>query len=150
MYSIILAIHNIVRWVVIILGIFALVRAYIGFLGNRDWTEIDRRIGVFFSVAVDTQLLIGLILYLFLSDITKIIFSDFSAAMSNDGIRFFALEHAFYMILAVVFVHLGSLLPRRVEESRAKFARAAIWFTLTFLVVILGMPWFRPLFPGIN
>lgn len=143
-------IHNLVRWVVIILGILALVRAYMGFLGNREWTERDRKIGIFFAVSIDIQLLIGLILYLFLSDITRTIFRDFSAAMSNEGIRFFALEHAFYMILAVVFVHLGSMLPRRVEDSRAKFARAAIWFTLTFLVIILGMPWFRPLLPGLG
>lgn len=143
-------IHNLVRWVVIILGILALVRAYMGFLGNREWTERDRKIGIFFAVSIDIQLLIGLILYLFLSDITRTIFRDFSAAMSNEGIRFFALEHAFYMILAVVFVHLGSMLPRRVDDSRAKFARAAIWFTLTFLVIILGMPWFRPLLPGLR
>lgn len=143
-------IHNLVRWVVIILGILALVRAYMGFLGNREWTERDRKIGIFFAVSIDIQLLIGLILYLFLSDITRTIFRDFSAAMSNEGIRFFALEHAFYMILAVVFVHLGSMLPRRVDDSRAKFARAAIWFTLTFLVIILGMPWFRPLLPGLG
>lgn len=150
MYSIILAIHNVLRWVVIILGILAVARAYIGFLGNLEWTERDRKIGTFFAVSIDVQLLLGLFLYIFVSDITRTIFRDFSAAMSNEGIRFFVLEHAFYMILAVVFAHLGSLLPRRVEDSRAKFARSAIWFTMTFLVIILGMPWSRPLFPGLG
>lgn len=147
MYSIILAIHNIVRWVVLIIGVVALVRVYVGFLGNRDWGELDRRLGIFFSSAVDIQLLLGIILYFFLSPITRTIFSEFSEAMSSAGIRFFVLVHPFYMILAVVFAHLGSILPRRVDESRAKFARAAIWFTLAFAVIMLGIPWSRPLFP---
>lgn len=150
MYTVILAIHNVVRWVVIILGILALVRAYMGFLANLDWTERDRIIGTFFAVSIDIQLLLGLVLYFFLSDITRTIFRDFSAAMSNEGIRYFVLEHTFYMILAVVFAHLGNLLPRRVDDSRMKFARSAIWFTLTFLLIILGMPWFRPLIPGLG
>jgi hypothetical protein len=96
------------------------------------------------------QLLLGLILYFFLSNITRTIFTEFSAAMSNEGIRFFAFEHVFFMILAVIFAHLGTILPRKVEQSRAKFARAAIWFTLTFLVLMLGIPWSRPLFPVLS
>lgn len=150
MYTAILAIHNVLRWVVILLGVLALIRSYVGFLGNRQWGNIDRKIGVFFSSAIDLQLLLGLILYFFLSTVTRTVFTDFSAAMANDGTRFFVLEHVFFMILAVVFVHLGSILPRKVEQSKAKFARAAIWYTLTFLVIMLGVPWFRPLFPGLS
>jgi hypothetical protein len=149
MYPVILAFHNILRWVVIILGILALARAYIGFLGNRTWSDSDRKIGVFFSSGIDLQLLLGLILYFFLSDITRVVFTDFSAAMSGEVTRFFVLEHAFYMLLAVVFGHLGVILPRRVEKSKSKYARAAIWFTLTFLMLMLGIPWNRPLFPGL-
>jgi uncharacterized membrane protein YozB (DUF420 family) len=150
MYTAILAIHNVLRWVVVLLGVIALIRAYVGFLGNRQWSDSDRKIGVFFASAIDMQLLIGLILYFFLSDITRTIFTDFSGAMANGGVRFFVLEHALYMVLALVFVHLGSILPRKVEQSKAKFARAAIWFTLTFLVLMLGIPWFRSLFPGLS
>jgi uncharacterized membrane protein YozB (DUF420 family) len=150
MYPVILAIHNILRWVVLFFGIIALVQAYSGFLGNRTWSESDRKIGIFFSTMLDLQLLFGLILYFFLSDITRMIFTDFSAAMSGEVTRYFAIEHVLTMILAVVFAHLGTILPRRAEESKVKYARAAIWFTLTFLVLMLGIPWFRPLFPGLG
>lgn len=149
MYPILLAVHNIVRWVALILAILAAVRAFIGWFGNRDWTDRDRKIGVYFTSAMDIQLLLGLLLYIFFSPITKAAFQDFGAAMSNEGLRFFALEHAFYMILAVVFAHLGSIFSKRAEEPVKKHRMAAIWFGLSLIIILIGMPWMRPLLPGL-
>jgi hypothetical protein len=54
------------------------------------------------------------------------------------------------MLLALVFAHLGSMLPRRAKEAVAKHRMAAIFFTLTVLFILFGMPWMRPLFPGLG
>lgn len=145
MYAVVLSIHNILRWVVLILGVIALVRALVGWFGRRDWTQADRRWGSFFAISLDIQLLLGLLLYFFLSPLTTQALQDFGAAMGNDQTRFFALEHALYMVLAVVFAHLGSVLARRAPEDVARHRRAAIWFGLALVVIFLGMPWFRPL-----
>ncbi len=82
------------------------------------------------------------------SPITKGAFNDFGAAMGIKDIRFFAIEHVFYMVLALVFVHLGSALPKKVDVDQSKFKRAALWFGLALLIVLAGIPWGRPLFPG--
>jgi hypothetical protein len=148
-YPIVLAVHNVIRWVVILLGVMAVFRSVSGIVGSKEWSDTDRKIGVFFASAIDTQLLLGLILYIFLSPITRAAFNDFGAAMGNPGLRFFALEHAFYMILAVVFAHLGTILPKRAADSKAKFQRSALWLGLAVVVVLLGIPWMRPLFPGL-
>jgi hypothetical protein len=68
--------------------------------------------------------------------------------MGNADLRFYGLEHALYMLLAVVAAHLGSILPRRAATSRAKFTRAAIFFVLALLLLLLGMPWSRPFLPS--
>jgi hypothetical protein len=149
MYLVMLAIHNVVRWVVLVLLILVTVRAYLGWFGKRDWTERDRKFGSFASMALDIQLLLGLLLYIFFSPITRAAFQNFGQAMGVADLRFFAFEHAFYMLLAVVFAHLGSILSRKATESVAKHRLAAIWFTLALLLIILGMPWARPLFPGL-
>ena len=81
MYAFILAVHNILRWVILILMILALVRAFWGWFGKRDWTSTDGRVGTFYSVALDIQLLVGLILYFVLSPITRIAFSDFGEVL---------------------------------------------------------------------
>jgi hypothetical protein len=148
MYPIVLAIHNIVRWVVVIVGIIAVVRGLIGWLGKREWSSTDRTLGMVFTSAIDIQLLLGLFLYVFLSPITKSMFQNLSQAMSNPGMRFFGLEHAFFMILAVVLAHVGSALSKRASETTAKHRAAAIWFGLALIVVLLGMPWMRPLLPA--
>ena len=148
MYPFLLAVHNILRWVVVLLAIWALARAYFGWLGRRDWTVNDRRAGSFYSISLDVQLLIGLILYFLLSPITRQALSNLAAAMGNDTLRFFGLEHILYMVAAVILAHVGTATSRRAEEATAKHRRAAIWFTLSVLAILLGMPWFRPLLPG--
>jgi hypothetical protein len=148
MYEFILAVHNILRWIVLILLVIALVRAFWGWFGKREWTPTDGKVGMFYSVSLDIQLLLGLILYFVLSPITRIAFSDFGAVMGNSDLRFFVLEHLLMMVLAVIFAHVGVATAKRVDDSQIKFRRTAIWFSLSLIVILVGMPWFRPLLRG--
>ena len=150
MYPFILGLHNLVRWVALILAIVATVGSFLGWFGKRQWSERDRKIGSFFGMAMDIQLLLGLLLYFVFSPITRTAIADFGAAMGVADLRFFGMEHAFYMILAVVFAHMGSILSRKAPESKAKFQRAAIFFGLSLLLMLLGMPWTRSLIPFIG
>jgi hypothetical protein len=149
MYPILLAVHNIVRWVALILAILASVRAFIGWFGQRDWSDRDRKIGLFYTSSMDIQLLLGLLLYIVFSPITRTALQDFGSAMSAEGVRFFALEHAFYMVLAVVCAHLGNIFSKRAAEPDKKHRMAAIWFGLSLLLILIGMPWMRPFLPGL-
>ena len=145
MYEIVLTIHSIVRWVALILVALATLFALIGWLGRREWTDRDRKIGVFTTIALDIQLLLGLILYFFLSPITRTALQDFGAAMGSADLRFYGLEHALFMTLAVISAHIGSALSKKAPESRAKFIRAAIFYGLALLLILLGIPWSRGL-----
>ena len=148
MYSIFLAIHNFFRWIVIILAVLALVRTYMGWLGNRNWTERDRRIGSFLAMSVDIQLLLGLILYIFLSPLTTRLFQDFGSAMQDPTIRFFGIEHLFYMLVAVVLIHVGNSRAKRADQSTTKFRNAALFYSLAILLILIAIPWSRPLLRG--
>ena len=148
MYQIVLAIHNILRWIVLVLAVVALLQAYIGWIGKREYTEIDRKAGVFFSISLDIQVFLGLLLYVFLSPITRTAFQDFSTAMTIPEINFFAVEHILMMILAVILVHVGTMLTKRGTSDVSKHRRAAIWYSLASILVILAVPWWRPLLPG--
>jgi hypothetical protein len=149
MSEFIVNVHSIVRWFALIIGIVIAVLSWLGWLGKKDWSERDRKWGMYFTIAMDIQLLLGLLLYFFFSPITRIAFQNFSAAMSNRGLSFFAIEHPLAMILAVVFAHLGSALSKKAPDSVSKYKRAAIWYSLSILLMIIGMPWFEPLLPGL-
>jgi hypothetical protein len=103
---------------------------------------------MFYTISLDVQLLLGLLLYFVLSPITTIVFNNISASFSNADLRFFAWEHLFVMILALVFAHVGAITSRRAVEDVAKHRRAAIWFSFSLLAILAGIPWFRPLLPA--
>jgi uncharacterized membrane protein YphA (DoxX/SURF4 family) len=149
MYPILLAAHNLIRWFALIIGIVIVVLSFLGWFGKKEWSDRDRKWGMYYTISMDIQLLLGLLLYIVFSPITRAAFLDFGAAMSNSGLRFFAIEHALVMLLAVVFAHLGSVFSKKAQDSTGKFKRAALWYALSVLLLIAGMPWFRPLFPGL-
>ena len=148
MYQIILAVHNILRWIVVIFAVVAIIRAYLGWIGKREYTEMDRKVGVLFSVSLDIQVLLGFLLYIFLSPITRTAFQDFGTAMTIPDIRYFAVEHILMMILAVILVHVGTIFIKRATSNVSKHRRAAIWSSLGSLVMVIAVPWWRPLLPG--
>jgi putative Ca2+/H+ antiporter (TMEM165/GDT1 family) len=141
MYLVVLTLHSYVRWIVVILASVAVVRALGGWLGRKEWTALDRRLGVFFSSSMDLQLLLGLILYIFLSPSTHTAFQDFGAALSNEVLRYWSLEHIGLMLVAVVLVHVGQTLSKRAGEARVKHRQAAIFFGLAILIVLFAIPW---------
>ena len=65
LYTWTLSLHNILRWVVVVLALAAVVNAFWGWLGQRTWTERDRKLGTYFSIALDIQFLLGVLLYFF-------------------------------------------------------------------------------------
>ncbi len=146
MYAVVLFLHSWVRWIVVISAAVAVARAFYGWLGKRGWAKLDERLGLLFSTSLDVQMLLGLILYIFLSPITQAAFKNLGAAMSDVTLRFFTLEHFLYMLVAVVLGHVGRALSRKATEPVAKHRMAAILFGLATLAILLAIPWSRPLF----
>lgn len=152
MFAIIKDIHNIVRWLVLLAGVWAVVRGWSGLLVRREWKKADRLAGVLFSSALDLQLLLGVILYI-ISPLIDVAFQDFGAAMGAAGLRFFAVEHVAFALLAAVTAHLGSLSTKKAPTTRTRFARAALLFSLALVLILLAVPWpwmdaGRPWLPG--
>jgi len=68
--------------------------------------------------------------------------------MGNDVLRFFAVEHIFGMVVAVIVAHVGRVLSKKAAGPRKKYRAAAIWYTFSVLVILAMIPWDRPLFRG--
>jgi hypothetical protein len=147
MYSFVLTLHNLLRWLVLILGIVAVVRAFIGWSGTSVWSELDDRLGLGFTISLDLQVLLGLLLYVFLSPITTHAFSNFGAAMADTNTRFFLVEHSFMMVLAIIVAHVGRSRARKQSTDKSKFRATAIFFSIALILVLAAIPWSRPLLP---
>jgi len=142
--TVLITLHNISRWLVLIFGILAVVRAFSGWLGKKEWVKADDRAGMLFTSMLDLQLLLGLLLY-FTSPFMQPILKNFGAAMGNSGSRFFAVEHVGVMVLAIVIAHVARSLSRKAASAAGKHQRAAIGFGLALVMVLAAIPWARPL-----
>lgn len=134
-----LVLHNAMRWVVVILAIYALVRMYMGIFGKRDFTEGDRKSLSWFAISMDIQLVLGLVLYFWKGYLN--VFQNMANAMGQAAVRFFAVEHITLMIVAVILAHLAVIFSKRAQASAGKFKRGAIYGTLAVLALFFAIPW---------
>ena len=158
MYSSVLMLHSWVRWVALVLGVVTTIAALVdrganapgspGALGAKSAAD---RLGLFFMIVLDIQVLLGLLLYVALSPATALAFKDFGAAMRDPALRFWAVEHAATMLLAAILTHAGRVLARSARTPGSKRTRQIVCFGLATLAMIARTPWpgmavNRPLF----
>lgn len=141
-YELILVMHDITRWLVLVVGIYAVVRAFLGWLGKKPWGKSDHSAGVSFTSIIDIQVLLGLVLY-FVSPITTGGLRNFGDAMKVADVRFFLVEHSLIMIVALVVAHIGRAQSKKAASDLSKHRRAALWFLASLVLVLVAIPWER-------
>jgi hypothetical protein len=151
MYSTALWLHSWLRWAVLLTGLVAWFRAVGGRTAKRPWTPQDELWGFLLAISVDLQLLVGLVLYLFLSPITKIGFRSFTTAMQINIVRFFTVEHLVGMVAAIALVHVARVKIRKAADDARKHRLAMILFGIALVLMVISIPWpglavARPLF----
>jgi len=140
MYAIVLIIHSWLRWAVLAAGIAAAARG-----GARDSST-----GRWFTILLDVQMLIGLLLYFVLSPFTTAALGDFGGAMKNPQLRFFAVEHVVGMVIAIALAHIGAAKIKKAPAER-RDRLALIFYGLALVAILATIPWpgmpaGRPLF----
>jgi hypothetical protein len=138
MYPLALILHSWLRWVAIAAGVAA----------TASRTD---RYGKIYTIVLDIQFTLGLLLYFFLSPGTRAMFSDFGAAMRDPAARFFAVEHITLMIVAVALAHVGRVRARKAATPEQAQKQRLIFFGLSTVAMIVATPWpgmasGRPLF----
>ncbi len=143
-----LVIHSILRWAVLLFGLWTLFNALSGVFSKRVYKPGDKRTSLFFMISCDIQLLLGLFLY-FDGMWFNMLKSNAKEVMKDSVTRFFAVEHALMMIIAWILVHVGYSMVKRADTDTQKHKRSLIFFGIAILIIIAMIPWpFRQ--PGIG
>ena len=146
MATLLLAAHNTVRWLVLLAGVVAFVRALKGISGGADYASGAKRAVSLFTISTHLQFGLGVLLY-FVSPNLRHAMADMSFAMADPGKRFFIVEHPTLMVLAIIIATVTGILARRGPDDQVKHRRAAIGVGLALALLLVGMPWQRPLLP---
>jgi hypothetical protein len=140
-YSSALWLHSLLRWAILISGAAAWLLSISGGSGRRPWTGNDEMWGTIFIITLDTQFLVGLGLYAFLSPFTKIAFQNFAGAMTNANLRFWSMEHIVGMFVGIALAHIGRVKAQKASTDLSKHVMVAIFFGLALVAIIGSIPW---------
>lgn len=140
MYDILKNTHSGWRYVVFILLIIAVVKALIGWMGNKTYTEGDKKLNLLTLVSAHIQLLMGLALY-FLGNWYKV---DSSNAIG----RYWKMEHISMMIIAIILITVGNAKSKKAVDGVAKHRTIALFFGIALIIIIVAILLMTKSIPG--
>jgi uncharacterized protein YacL len=140
MYTFLLHLHSVNRWLVLITAVIVLVQSFIGWQNRSPFTKGNNIVHATFVGLVHIQLLSGLLLYFVFSPVTQQIFADFGAAMKNASLRFWAVEHTLGMIIGTVLAQMGRTLSKKAATSELKHKKAFIYTLIALVIIFLSIP----------
>ncbi|NJN49906.1 MAG: hypothetical protein HC798_00445 [Polaribacter sp.] len=129
-------IHSYWAYLVLLLLVFSVFNAILGFTSKRAFTDKDLRIGLFTLIVTHVQFLIGLVLYFYQGRLATI-----ADSMKVSEARLIALEHPLTMIIAIVLITIGWSKHKKKVASTDKFKMFAIFYTLGLLLILSRIPW---------
>jgi hypothetical protein len=145
MYQFILALHSLIRWLVLAGLLFSIFTAFRGWFKKKPYTKRDDVTRMLTVTITHIQLIFGLWLYL-ISPIVSYFLHNFKEAVHERPIRFFGMEHVTVMITAIILITIGSAKVKKKKTDREKYKTMAVWFTIGLLLILSSVPWsFSPL-----
>ncbi len=132
--------HNILRWAVLLFGLWTILNALTGVLSKRSYTGRDNKVNLFFMISCDIQLLLGLILY-FNNGWFDMLKTNAKEVMKDGTTRFFALEHFLMMVIAWLLVHVGRSMVKRADTDTKKHRKSLLFFGLAIVLILAMIPW---------
>ena len=144
MYFFFLVLHSLLRWLMLGSLCYAIYTALRGVIKRERFTERANAIRHWTATISHIQLLVGMTIYI-QSPLVKLKIIGIQAASFNEH-TFFKYVHISLMILAIVFITVGSARAKRVSGDQEKYKTILKWFLLGLVIILIAIPWpFSPL-----
>lgn len=140
MYTFLTGVHNLLRWVILLLLVLNLFRHFVAI--NRPFVSIDKKLGLWLMIFAHIQLLIGL--YQWFAGaygLQSINNNGMAEVMQNNTERFFAVEHTVSMIIAILLITFARGIYRKNLTDAKKHRRCILLYTLALLLILAMIPW---------
>ena len=135
MYTGLLHLHSVLRYLILVLLVVVVVLALIGVLNKKPFGKTDNKLSLFLFIFTHTQLLVGIILYIVsYSGGHRVQFN--SETMSTPALRYFAVEHSLMMLIAIVLITLGRTRAKKAATDLAKHKQLLIFNGIALLIIV--------------
>lgn len=133
--------HSGFRYLVLLLLIVAVVNAAMKYKSN-SYTKKDKLIDLFAMIFLHIQLVLGLVLYFWNLSANKFVrFSSDIFDPINHTIRYFTIDHAFGMLVAITIVTIGRSKAKKIEDPAKKHRKIFWWYLVGLLIILASIPW---------
>ncbi len=129
--------HSSLRWIVLILLIAAIAKAFGGRKKEVPF-EGTRKIALFAMISLHVQLLIGLALYFTRGWASK---WGTEGMMGDKILRFFTMEHLLMMVIAIALATIGYSGAKRMSNSMKQHRRIFITYLIALILILASIPW---------
>ena len=116
--------HSGWRWIVLLFLLITTVKMLIGWLGGREWRQIDTSLILATRVSVYIQVVLGVILYIVLQRWVNLQFTG---------------EHVVVALLAVGGIEFAAARARKAEGDKDKFKFATIGLIISAVLIYIAL-----------
>ncbi|HEX5150810.1 MAG TPA: hypothetical protein VFW07_05150 [Parafilimonas sp.] len=139
MYTFLLGLHNLLRWVILLLLIINIIRHFAAI--NQPFAAIDKKLGLWLMIAAHIQLLVGLYEWFAGAWGLQNFINNGAQVMQNSTGRFFAVEHSVAMIIAIALITFARGVFRKNLTDSKKHRRCIVLYLLALIIILAMIPW---------
>ena len=118
----VLMFHSILRWVLVVVGLIALIKFLVGWVRKSEFAKMDRGLQAGFSGLMDLQVLLGFIFF-------------FWSGLTGAGFPMFRIEHMITMLVAAAVAHF----PAFKKQAENKFVIGVYAILGALVLVYVGV-----------
>ncbi|MET3977985.1 membrane protein DedA with SNARE-associated domain [Mucilaginibacter sp. UYP25] len=133
-YQFFLSFHSGFRYIVFLLVVIAIVRAFANWFGKKAYSNGNRKLNLFTMISVHSQILIGLVLY-FISPNVKF----GGGVMKDPTARYWTVEHITMMIIAMILITIGHSKSKKTTLPENKHKAIAIFYSLALVIIVVAI-----------
>jgi len=136
-----IAIHSILRYAILIALFIAVYRYFSFWRSGKAFEKSDSKLSLILMIIADLTAVFGLLNYFVYSSLTRTAFNDFGAAMKDSSLRFWAVEHIFGMVIAIVLIHLAKNQAKKSISDEKKHKRSFVYLLIALAIMLISIPW---------
>jgi hypothetical protein len=138
MYRFMLIFHIVISCLFMLVAIALTTRSITGWLKNFSYSKKDTYLALLFLIFLYITLVNGVIMYFFIDPALKST-TDIHFAMKRASLRFWVVEHFYFMTFALVLSQIGGIFIRKTTNNKSRFMYSTFYYGVATLITIISV-----------